>query len=148
MIVSSLEHADAVLALHPALKSLFEFVKAHDCKALPLGRNEIDGDRLYVNHAHNDAVKAEEQKLEVHRRYIDVHILLEGSETIGWKDLADTTGEVHAYDAEGDFALYADRPAGYVTLHPGQFLIAMPEDAHAPLIGEGKIDKLIAKVLI
>ena len=42
--------------------------------------------------------------------------------------------------------LYADRPSTYVTLSPGQWLMAWPEDAHAPVIGNGRIRKLIAKV--
>ena len=34
----------------------------------------------------------------------------------------------------------------YVTVRPGEFLIVYPEDAHAPIIGRGKLRKLIAKV--
>ena len=34
----------------------------------------------------------------------------------------------------------------FVDLLPGQFMIVYPEDPHAPLIGQGKIRKLIAKV--
>ena len=48
--------------------------------------------------------------------------------------------------AEGDCALYTDKPTTYVNLLPGQFAIVFPEDPHAPVIGEGKIRKLIGKV--
>ena len=50
------------------------------------------------------------------------------------------------YAAEGDCALYSDAPTTFVDLLPGQFMIVYPEDPHAPLIGQGKIRKLIAKV--
>ena len=38
----------------------------------------------------------------------------------------------------------APRVAQYC--EPGQFVIVYPEDPHAPVIGSGKIRKLIAKV--
>lgn len=118
------------------------------CCIPPCGRIELDGDRLFINNVNPQCVTAAEQVLEVHRRYLDVHILLEGEETIGWSPLAELKEEKQAYDAEADCALYTDRPSTYVTLRPGQWLIAWPEDAHAPVIGQGKIRKLIAKVRI
>lgn len=103
---------------------------------------------MFINNVNPQCVTAAEQVLEVHRRYLDVHILLEGEETIGWSPLAELKEEKQAYDAEADCALYTDRPSIYVTLRPGQWLMAWPEDAHAPVIGQGKIRKLIAKVRI
>ena len=61
-------------------------------------------------------------------------------------DIEDLTDEVKPYEKEGDCALYSDTPTTFVDLLPGQFMIVYPEDPHAPVIGEGKIRKLIAKV--
>jgi beta-galactosidase beta subunit len=36
----------------------------------------------------------------------------------------------------------------YFDLHVGQMAIFLPEDGHAPMIGEGKIKKCIVKVLL
>ena len=102
MIFGKISDSARIEALHPALQRLFEFVKTHDLMQLPLGRNEIDGDRLYINIAENNLVAPEAQKLEVHRAYMDVH--------------------------------------------PGEYLIAYPEDAHAPLIGSGSLRKAVAKI--
>lgn len=148
MIVSDLQNSGRIEGLHPLFKTLFDYVKTHDLLHAPLGRIEIDGDRLFINNVEPECVAAEKQVLEVHRRYIDVHILLEGAETIGWKTLADVRKEVKAYSEEEDCALYADVPAASVSLLPGQFVIVFPEDPHAPLIGEGKVRKLIAKVKV
>ena len=84
----------------------------------------------------------------MHRRYIDVHILLEGSETVGWKPLAEIKNITKDYDAEGDYMLSDDTPTAYVDMKPGNVLIVWPEDPHAPVIGNGEIRKLIGKVLI
>lgn len=135
-----------VESLHPLLPELFRYVRTHDLLHMPCGRIELDGDRLFINNSNPQCLTAEEQVLEVHRRYLDVHILLEGEETIGWSPLSELKAEQQAYDAEADCALYADRPSTYVTLRPGQWLMAWPEDAHAPIIGQGKIRKLIAKL--
>jgi beta-galactosidase beta subunit len=52
------------------------------------------------------------------------------------------------FDVENDFALYAETPSTYFTALPGDFYIVYPEDAHAPVIGEGVLRKLIVKVLL
>lgn len=146
MIVSDLKSSDRIEPLHPLFKTLFDYVKSHDLLHAELGRIEIEGENLYVNNVSAEGVDAEKQPLEAHRAYIDVHILLEGEERIGWKPLEEVAQELKPYDAAGDCALYADRPGTYVDLHPGEFVVVYPEDPHAPLIGKGKIRKLIAKV--
>lgn len=146
MIVSNLQNSQRVEGLHPLFKSLFDYVKSHDLLHAELGRIEIKGDELFINNVNPECVTAEKQVLELHRAYIDVHILLEGTERIGWKAIEDLTNETKPYEEEGDCALYSDAPTTFVDLLPGQFMIVYPEDPHAPLIGEGKIRKLIAKV--
>lgn len=146
VIFSTLADTARVESLHPLLPELFRYVRTHDLLHMPCGRIELDGDRLFINNSNPQCLTVEKQVLEVHRRYLDVHILLEGEETIGWSPLSELKMEQQAYDAEADCALYADRPSTYVTLRPGQWLMAWPEDAHAPIIGQGKIRKLIAKL--
>lgn len=146
MIVSNLQNSRRVESLHPLFKTLFDYVKSHDLLHADLGRIEIKGEELFVNNVNPECVAAEKQVLELHRDYIDVHILLEGAERIGWKAIEDLTTEVKPYEKEGDCALYSDAPTTFVDLLPGQFMIVYPEDPHAPVIGEGKIRKLIAKV--
>lgn len=146
MIVSNLQNSHRVESLHPMFKRLFDYVKTHDLLHAELGRIEIEGDALFINNVNPECVSAEKQVLEVHRDYIDVHILLEGAERIGWKAIEDVTDESKPYEKEGDCALYADAPTAFVDLLPGQFMIVYPEDPHAPVIGNGKIRKLIAKV--
>ena len=50
------------------------------------------------------------------------------------------------FDVEKDIRFYDDEPQCYYTLRPGQFTILLPEDAHAPMVGEGAIRKIIVKV--
>lgn len=148
MIVSNLQNSERIESLHPLFKQLFDYVKTHDLLHTECGRIELAGNDLFINNVNPTCVSASDQVLEVHRDYIDVHILLEGKERIGWKAIEDVTDLKQAYQKEGDCALYSDTPTSFVDLLPGQFLIIFPEDPHAPLIGEGKIRKLIGKVKI
>lgn len=148
MILTNLQNTARIEGLHPRFKMLFDYVKSHDILHMECGRIELDGDNLFINNVNPECMPAEKQVLEVHRDYIDVQILLEGRETMGWKALDDVSEEIKPYDPEGDCALYTDRPTSWLHLVPGQVAIFFPEDAHAPVIGEGKIRKMIAKVKI
>lgn len=85
MIVSNLQNSGRIESLHPLFKKLFDYVKSHDLLHTDCGRIELDGENLFINNVNPACVKASEQVLEVHRDYIDIHILLEGKERIGWK---------------------------------------------------------------
>lgn len=148
MILSNLQNSERVEKLNPLLKQLFDYVKSHDLLHTACGRIELDGDNLFINNSEPTCVSAEEQVLEVHKKYIDVHILLEGKETIGWKALEDLKQETQAYDEKKDCGFYADQPTTYIDLLPGQFAIIFPEDPHAPIIGKGKIRKLVGKIKV
>ncbi len=146
MIISNLQNSKRIEALHPLFKQLFDYVKSHDLLHEEPGRITLDGDNLFINNSEPECVAQESQKLEVHHRYIDIHILLEGRERIGWKAIEDCKQLAKAYDEEADFELYADTPTTFVDLLPGQIAVVYPEDPHAPIIGHGKIRKLIAKI--
>ena len=105
MIVSRLENSSRIESLHPLFKQLFDYVKTHDLLNAPLGRIELDGDNLFINNVNPECVPADKQVLEMHRDYIDVHILLTGQETIGWKAVETLEHQAQAYQKEGDCAL-------------------------------------------
>ena len=148
MILSHISDSARYESLHPLFKQVFDYIKSHDLLNVPAERIVLDGDKLFINVADAKLVAKETQKLEVHQKYIDIHFPLSGSEIVGWKHLS-VVGESEApFDVENDFALYAEKPSTYYTVTPGEFYIVYPEDAHAPIIGEGTLRKLIVKVLI
>ncbi len=146
MIIAKTCDAHRYEALHPLLKPLFDYVASHDLLHAPAGRITLQGDDLFINVNDSTLVSRQEQKLEVHRRYMDVHLPLSGPEEIGWRHLS-TLGESEApFDEDNDFALYRAESEKWFTLCPGEFCIVFPEDAHAPIVGQGKVRKLVAKV--
>ena len=113
---------------------------------MELGRIELDGDNLFINNVNPSLVTADEQVLEAHKAYLDIHIPLDRNEIIGIISTEKCSKIKSGYDETNDYELYDDKPENFVTIHPGEFLIVYPEDAHAPLIGEGKIRKAVAKI--
>lgn len=148
MIVGNLNESTRIEGLHPDFKHVFDYIKANDLLHAPLERIVLDGDRLFINNVQPDLVDQAVQPLEAHRQYLDIHVLLEGEERIGWRDLSDCGIPSREYDADADYMLFDIPASSYVDLKPGQFMIVWPEDAHAPVIGEGKVRKLIVKVLV
>ena len=82
MILTTLAHASRIEALHPLLPQLFDYIRHHDLREADAGRITLDGEKLFINIDEPQLRSREEQKLEVHRRYIDVHIPLSAPETV------------------------------------------------------------------
>lgn len=99
------------------------------------GRHDI-GAHDYANVEAPTLRAREDAPLEAHRRYIDIHIPLAGSETIGWAPVDALTHIIApGYDVERDFAFYDDKAHTYIDVRPGECAVFFPEDAHAPNIG-------------
>lgn len=149
MILGNLADTQRYEDLHPGFRKLFKFVRENDLAKFANQRIVLDSDALFINMAEPTLKSADEQKLEVHRDYIDVHFPLTGDETCGITHISELTVESdEPFNEEEDYALYSEKAKTYFTAHPGDFYIVFPEDAHAPIIGEGKIKKAIAKVKV
>ncbi len=148
MILGSLNYSERIEGLHPRFKEVFDYIKQNDLLNAPLERIVLDGDNLFINNVLVEGKGQSAQPMEAHKRYIDIHVLLEGEERVGWADI-DKLGEPSkAYDEADDYMLYEQEAMSYIDLKAGEFVIVYPEDAHAPVIGSGKIRKLIVKILI
>ena len=148
MILSHLQSSSRYESLHPLFKQAFDYIKANDLSKVEPGRVELDGANLFINVVDTQLLSPLEQKLEVHRKYIDIHVPLTQAELIGYKHIS-FLGESEApFNENDDYALYSDPHVCWTLVKPGEFLIVYPEDAHAPLVGKGAQRKLIVKVLM
>ena len=149
MIVDDLSQANKYEALHPRFKQAFEFLTSNNLEALSLGKHTIDGDNLFAIVVNEDAVPMLEStsQFECHNQYIDIQYVFGGVETIGYKHRETCVEPRGEYNAEKDVLFYEDAPDFFFKLFPGQFGIYFPSDVHAPMIGDGKIRKVVIKVL-
>lgn len=147
MILDSLENRARYLALHPRLERAFDYLLTADLNALPAGRHAIDGDDIFINVMDIDLKRPADAKLEIHDRYLDIQVLVRGErESFGWSRRDRLTQPLGEFDVQKDIRFFDDAPQTYYEVTPGQFTLLFPEDAHAPMVGEGAIRKVIVKV--
>lgn len=147
MILDSLENRARYHALHPRLEEAFDYLQTADLGALPAGRHAIAGDDIFINVMDVDLKRPADAKLEVHDRYLDIQVLVRGErESFGWSQRDRLAQPLGAFDEEKDIRFFDDVPQTYYEVTPGQFTLLFPEDAHAPMVGEGAIRKVIVKV--
>jgi YhcH/YjgK/YiaL family protein len=148
MIFSSLSQSSRYAALHSLFQRAFDYIRDTDLFALAPGRYHIAGEDLIAIVERVPGRTREMAKLEAHRRYIDIQLVLEGVDEMGWKPLADCLNPVSEHSEEKDIRFFHDAPASWVATPADHFCIFFPEDAHAPLVAKGEIRKVIFKVAV
>jgi YhcH/YjgK/YiaL family protein len=148
MIIDSLLGLERYFSMHPGFEKAFRFLRRQPLAQLAEGRHVIDGDNVYATVSEGPGKAPEAAKLEVHDAHIDIQVLITGQETMGWRDRRHCQVIHAAYDEQLDMALYDDQPDVFFTLESEHIVLFFPYDAHAPMIGDGVIRKIIVKVKI
>lgn len=148
MIFSMLASSSRYESLHPLFPRAFDYIRDTDLSALAPGIHPIIDQQLFVIVEVASGRTRAEAKLEAHRRYIDIQLVLEGVDEMGWKALADCHQPLDEHDAERDIRFFADGVTTWISTPPDHFCIFFPEDAHAPLVSEGAIRKVIFKIAV
>lgn len=145
MILSSFQEADRYKNISPRIAKALEWLSMYNEAQFEEGITEI-GDGIIVKAEAPGLMPRERARLEVHERYIDIHVPLKGTETFGWARRGDLMLSMQPYEQESDIGFYGDQAQCLIHVRPGQFIIFFPEDAHAPCIGLGNHRKLCIKI--
>lgn len=148
MILDTLAHADRYCALHPLFARAFGFLRATDLNALAPGKHDVQGEQIFAIVEACPGRTRVEAKLECHRRYIDIQLVLEGVDEMGWKPVAACVDPATDYDDARDIRFFNDAPSSWVATPPGAFCLFFPDDAHAPLVGTDMIRKVVVKIAV
>jgi biofilm protein TabA len=148
MVLATLDGAQRYAALHPAFTRALRYLAATDLDALPAGRTEIDGDRMFVIVDRKDGRGRDGARLEAHRRYIDIQYTVHGEEEIGWMPIATCAAPAGPFDVDRDIVFFDDAPSYWIGVPRGSLAIFFPDDAHAPLAGVGALTKAIVKIAV
>ena len=90
--------------------------------------------------------KKEDALLETHEKYIDIQLVLAGTDNMGWKPKLLCKNPAGEFDPEKDVQFFKDNPDSWLETKSGAFAIFFPEDAHMPLIASGMLHKVVVKV--
>ena len=148
MILDTLKNSNLYTAMHPAFEQAFSFLyKIQNTDPEP-GKYEINGDRIYAV-ASKYQPGDKNYKWEAHKKYIDIHYIIKGSEILGWQS-ADMISEEASYDEKNDCALYDSIEGLNIELKSGYFSIFYPNDIHCPGFDFNSEDvtKIVIKVKI
>lgn len=128
MIYAKNKDALAYQGIHPHLDLALERITPEFLAGVGPERVEILGGTVYATRFTYETVPEEESFFEAHKRYLDIHIMTEGSEGVEIAPPAELT-EFDRAEAN-DFYAYRG-PASYrLSLSPGDFLVVFPNDAH------------------
>ena len=148
MILATLNESDRYRALHPLFARAFAYLRETDLMVLEPGVHAVQGEQIFaIAEACIGRTRAEAQ-LECHRRYIDIQLVLEGIDEMGWKSLAECIEPATEYDAVRDIRFFNDKPSSWIATPSGSFCLFFPDDAHAPLVSSELIRKVVVKIAV
>ena len=128
MIYAKRSNLGRYRGLLPALDTAIAHLAQADLGLLAPGRNEVDGENVYINRLDYQTIPEEQAAWEGHARYGDIHIMLSGRERIGVSDVSELTRTV---EKEADDFLGFEGPVRtWFSMEEGDVLIVFPEDAH------------------
>lgn len=149
MIFDSLANASAYLGLSRNLKLAIEFLLDPKNLQLPVGRHDIDGDRVFALVQKYNTKPRSAGFWEAHQRYIDVQVVVSGTELMLYAPIQTLTASA-PYDAEKDFAAFEGQ-GQELLVRDGQFAIFFPHDVHMPQLAASEpspIHKIVLKVAV
>lgn len=133
MILDKIENLNNYASLNPYIYKVVEFLADNDWRNMPPGRVYINGEDVFANFDIARGRTFEEAVIETHNRMVDIQLILDGEEQVGWSPRSEL--QPVEYNSEGDYSLYhGQKPQQYLTLRQGQFMLFLPEDGHAPCI--------------
>lgn len=150
MIYAKNADALAYRGIHPNLDLALEHITPEFLAALRDNqRVELKGDLVYCTRFTYETIPQEESFFEAHRRYLDIHIMVEGEERVD----VNRPEDLNLTDAQegNDFYAYQGESWHSTVLKPGEFLVVFPGDAHRIKVqvdGPKTVSKAVFKVCI
>ena len=150
MIISSLTSPTFKVGLPKVIAEVCDYLNTLDLNALENGRHDIN-DQIYMNVMEPETAEPSSKKAELHHEYLDVQVLIRGTENIevgaNYPDLS----KYESYNEADDYQLCADIDDKFtITMKPKMFAVFYPYEPHKPCcVVNGKtekIKKLVVKV--
>ena len=152
MIFDKLENLSRYAKSFPNADKVIAFLEKCAAATPAPGKYELDGKKLFVNVQQYSPKTFAPEKLEYHRDYIDIQLLLSGSEKLYYAPL-DGKETVMPYNPEKDCGmdrLPAPEAGTEIPLEPGNFVLLFPEEGHLPGVGDPgtQVVKAVVKIAV
>ena len=148
MIIGKIKDLNTYLGISKEIDQAIEYINATDLLALEVGKyvlneNVIINRQRYVGKDYMDA--------ENHNDHLDIQIVLNGKEKVGYADISNETLKVKIpYNKEKDVTKYDVDDESFLVLENGGFVLVFPEDIHRPglKVDDEIIEKVVVKIKI
>lgn len=149
MLLGDLSRHDFAKSLPPVFARLCSKLSTLDLANLELGWQDLE-EGIRMNVMEFETAARETKQAEMHRKFIDIQLLISGAEAIDYGIAQPNLAEFDDYRDEDDYQLTPTITGGNtVVLQPNQFAIFLPYEPHTPGIFVGqpqKLKKLVVKV--
>ncbi|QWT17472.1 YhcH/YjgK/YiaL family protein [Collinsella sp. zg1085] len=134
MVYDGLSALGLYRGLTRGLDVLIDWLEEHNLSELPLGRTDIDGNRVFANVMQTSTKLLEDAHFEIHHRYLDVQVDLDGVERV--RTTPSAVVPTGPFDELADKG-YCDAAADNTdvlegSLAQGHFAIFMVNEPHMP----------------
>jgi biofilm protein TabA len=148
MIMDHISNYNVYKGVNEKVGQAITYILNTDFEILQTGMHRVDGDNLFFNLIEYNTKNANERFWESHKKYIDIHYILEGKEYIGY-ELFERMRIKEDYNEADDYFLLEGSLQSKVKLEQGEFLICNPQDVHMTGImvdRPEKVRKVVFKV--
>lgn len=147
MILGNLSDINETKFFFPVFQKVLDYLKKKDLFLLKEGKHIIQGDDIFAIVMNYKTSPKNEKKAEVHKKFVDIHLIISGEESIGVGFLKEEPE--NCFD-ENDSATYTKvEDEKYIPLFPGDFIILFPKEIHRPgciLSNPANIKKVVIKI--
>ncbi len=142
------------IGLPDAVKRALAFIQNTNFNQIEDGEHPIEGELMFAQIRRKRTRPHGEVKLEAHKRYIDLHYMIEGEECLYWCPRTDADSLIEDYAVERDLQ-YFEPPQGVkemeIELGGQRYAVFFPYDLHRPtcdtkLRGSRNVRKLVIKI--
>ena len=128
MILATNETARDYLGIHPNLDLALERINPEFLSTLGDTKVDIIPGEVWCTKFTYDTIPDAESFFEAHEKFLDIHMMLSGSERVEIADPQVLTPL--RSEPENDFYAYEGEGRHKLVLSPGDFLVVWPSDAH------------------
>lgn len=153
MIITNVNNEIQNKSLAKDIQFCIEFAKKNENKILSLvnGSYDVGYNNIKMNLGKYFTKSENEKFWESHKKYLDVQIMINGTEKVAINDIRDM--EVKSFDEEKDLTILEGDKAFDIIMKTGDVLVFFPNDVHKPELNvsenddSGNIRKIVTKVV-
>lgn len=147
MIFDQISNIDMYACLGNRIAKAIAYIKTTDFSTMEIGKYAIDGTDVFAIVSEYQSKPEAECKPETHKNYIDIQMVISGSENIGYAPLINQTPSIE-YNPDKDVMFFSET-CDKIKLEPGLFSLFFPHDIHQPSIMIDKsenVRKVVVKI--